>query len=180
MDAAQKQQQPLADFLASVEILSPFTREEIERLAEHAESRFFAFGDTVCNAGDPAGGLFIVKSGSVRVFTEENGKEISMGVRKEREVIAEIAMLRDYRHESSVRASLKTELLFIPRKVIEPIIARNPAALEFVASYVAISSAGGFVTRLFDLRGKVNKTELEEFVRSVGVKRVGAGKDILK
>ncbi|WP_420473443.1 peptidase domain-containing ABC transporter [Noviherbaspirillum sp. ST9] len=180
MDAAQKQQQPLADFLASVEILSPFTREEIERLAEHAESRFFAFGDTVCNAGDPAGGLFIVKSGSVRVFTEENGKEISMGVRKEREVIAEIAMLRDYRHESSVRASLKTELLFIPRKVIEPIIARNPAALEFVASYVAISSAGGFVTRLFDLRGKVNKTELEEFVRSVGVKRVGAGKNILK
>jgi ATP-binding cassette, subfamily B, bacterial HlyB/CyaB len=180
MDAAQKQQQPLADFLASVEILSPFTREEIERLAEHAESRFFAFGDTVCNAGDPAGGLFIVKSGSVRVFTEENGKEISMGVRKEREVIAEIAMLRDYRHESSVRASLKTELLFIPRKIIEPIIARNPAALEFVASYVAISSAGGFVTRLFDLRGKVNKAELEEFVRSVGVKRVAAGKDILK
>ncbi|HYD62531.1 MAG TPA: peptidase domain-containing ABC transporter [Noviherbaspirillum sp.] len=180
MDAAQKQQQPLADFLASVEILSPFTRDEIERLAEHAESRFFAFGDTVCNAGDPAGGLFIVKSGSVRVFTEENGKEISMGVRKEREVIAEIAMLRDYRHESSVRASLKTELLFIPRKVIEPIISRNPAALEFVASYVAISSAGGFVTRLFDLRGKVNKSELEEFVRSVGVKRVIAGKEILK
>jgi ATP-binding cassette subfamily B protein len=180
MDAAQKQQQPLADFLASVEILSPFTRDEIERLAEHAESRFFAFGDTVCNAGDPAGGLFIVKSGSVRVFTEENGKEISMGVRKEREVIAEIAMLRDYRHESSVRASLKTELLFIPRKVIEPIISRNPAALEFVASYVAISSAGGLVTRLFDLRGKVNKSELEEFVRSVGVKRVAAGKEILK
>jgi len=180
MDAAQKQQQPLADFLASVEILSPFSREEIDRLAEHAESRFFAFGDTVCNAGDPAGGLLIVKSGSVRVFTEENGKEISMGVRKEREVIAEIAMLRDYRHESSVRASLKTELLFIPRKVIEPIIARNPAALEFVASYVAISSAGGFVTRLFDLRGKVNKAELEEFVRSVGVKRVSAGKEILK
>ena len=180
MDAAPKQQQSLADFLATVEILSPFTRDELERVAEHAESRFFAFGDTVCNVGDPAGGLFIVKSGSVRVFTEEHGKEISMGVRKEREVIAEIAMLRDYRHESSVRASLKTELLFIPRKVIEPIITRNPAALEFVASYVAISSAGGFVTRLFDLRGKVNKTELEEFVRSVGVKRVAAGKDILK
>ncbi|HYD96176.1 MAG TPA: peptidase domain-containing ABC transporter [Noviherbaspirillum sp.] len=180
MDAAQKPQQSLADFLSSVEILSPFSREEIERLAAHAESRFFAFGDTVCNAGDPAEGMFVVKSGSVRVFTEEHGKEISMGVRKEREVIAEIAMLRDYRHESSVRASLKTELLFIPRKVIEPLIARNPAALEFVASYVAISSAGGLVTRLFDLRGKVNKAELEEFVRSVGVKRVAAGREILK
>ncbi|HEY8101339.1 MAG TPA: peptidase domain-containing ABC transporter [Burkholderiaceae bacterium] len=169
----------LIDFLSSVEILSPFTRQELTLLAEHTQSRFFSFGDTVCNAGDPAEGLFIVKSGSVRIFTEENGKEISMGVRKEREVFADIAMLREYRHESSVRASAKTELLFIPRTITEQIIARNPAALAFVTSYVAISSAGGLVTRLFDLRGKVNKSEMEEFVRSVGVKRVSAGKEIL-
>jgi ATP-binding cassette, subfamily B, bacterial HlyB/CyaB len=179
MDAPSKQQS-LAEFLSSVEILSPFTREELERLAEHTESRFYSFGETVCNAGEPATGLFVIKSGSVRIFTEEHGKEISMGVRKAREVFADIAMLRDQRHESSVRASVKTELLFIPRTIIEPIIARNPAAQAFVASYVAISSAGGFVARLFDLRGKINKAELEEFVRSVGVKRVSAGKEILK
>ncbi|MGE5649741.1 MAG: peptidase domain-containing ABC transporter [Bacillota bacterium] len=177
---APAQQQALADFLSSVEILSPFTREELDQLGEQAESRFYAFGDTVCNAGDPAGGLFVIKSGSVRVFTEENGKEISMGVRKAGEVFAELAMLRDHWHESSVRASVKTELLFIPREVIAPVIARNRAALDFVTSYVAIASAGGFVTRLFDLRGKVNKEELEEFIRSVGVKRVAAGREILK
>ncbi|RJG05531.1 ATP-binding cassette domain-containing protein [Noviherbaspirillum cavernae] len=181
MDApASSAPQSVAEFLASVEILSPFTREELERLAEHAESRFHAFGDTVCNAGDPADGLFVIKTGSVRMFTEESGKEVSMGVRKAREVFADIAMLREYRHESSVRASAKTELLFIPRKVIQPIAARNPAAQNFIVSYVAISSAGGLVTRLFDLRGKVNKSELEEFVRSVGVKRAPAGKEILK
>ncbi|HKA60138.1 MAG TPA: peptidase domain-containing ABC transporter, partial [Gemmatimonadales bacterium] len=178
--AAQPGLQFLADFLASVEILSPFTRTEIEQLAQHAESRFFSFGETVCNANDPADGLLVVKSGSVRMFTEERGKEISMGVRKERDVLAELAMLREHRHESSVRASVKTELLFIPRAVIAPIISRNAAAQGFVTSYVAINSAGGFVARLFDLRGKVDKAELEEFIRSVGVKRVGAGKLILK
>jgi ATP-binding cassette, subfamily B, bacterial HlyB/CyaB len=177
---APAQLQALAEFLASVEILSPFSSDELERLAEQAQSRFFSFGDTVCNAGEPADGLYVIKSGSVRIFTEENGKEISMGVRKAGEVFADIAMLRDYRHESSVRASAKTELLFIPRSITEPVVAANPAALAFVTSYVAISSAGGFVARLFDLRGKVNKSELEEFVRSVGVKRVGAGKEILK
>ena len=179
MDAAANSQS-LADFLSSVEILSPFARDELERLAEQAQSRFYSFGDSVCNAGEPADGLLVIKSGSVRIFAEEQGKEISMGVRKEREVVAEMAMLRDYGHEASVRASAKTELLFIPRTAIEPIIARNPAAQTFVTSYVAISSAGGFVARLFDLRGKVNKVELEEFIRSVGVKRVRAGKDILK
>jgi len=33
---------------------------------------------------------------------------------------------------------------------------------------------------LFDLRGKVDKDELEELIRSVGVKQVDAGKEILK
>ncbi|MGZ4787958.1 MAG: peptidase domain-containing ABC transporter [Terriglobales bacterium] len=170
----------LVDFLSSVEIFSGFARDDLERLAEHTESRFFQFGETVCNASEPADGLFVIKSGSVRIFTEERGKEVSMGMRKERDVFAEIAMLRDYRHESSVRASAKTELLFIPRKVIAPILAENAAAQAFVTSYVAISSAGGFVARLFDLRGKVSKSELEEYVRSVGVKRISAGKHVLK
>jgi len=144
------------------------------------QSRFYSFGETVCNAGDPADGLCVIKSGSVRIFTEEHGKEISMGVRKAGEVFADIAMLRAYSHESSVRSSGKTELLFIPRAAMEPIIAGNQAALAFVASYVAINSAGGFVAQLFDLRGKLNKQELEEYVRSVGVKKVSAGKEILK
>lgn len=169
-----------ADFLSTVEILSPFTREELERIAEHVQSRFYSFGETVCNVGDAADGLYVIKTGSVRIFTEEHGKEISMGVRKTSEVFADIAMLRPYVHESSVRSSGKTELLFIPRAAIEPIIAGNQAALAFVASYVAINSAGGFVAQLFDLRGKLNKQELEEYVRSVGVKRVAAGKEILK
>lgn len=179
MDAAANQQS-VAEFLSSVEILSPFAREELERLAEQTQSRFYSFGETVCNAGDVAEGLLVIKAGSVRIFSEEQGKEISMGVRKAREVVAEIAMLREYRHEASVRASAKTELLLIPRSAIDPIIARNAQAQAFVTSYVAISSAGGFVARLFDLRGKVNKGELEELVHSVGVKRVRAGKDILQ
>ncbi|WP_171515954.1 peptidase domain-containing ABC transporter [Cupriavidus necator] len=170
----------LAAFLAGVEILSVLTPEELARLAEAAQVLSFGFGDTVCNAGDTAPGLFIVKSGSVRVFNEEHGKEISMGVRKAGEVFADIALLRDYRHESSVRASGKTELLMIPRSVSEPVVAGNPAALAFITSYVAISSAGGFVARLFDLRGKLDKQELEDAVRSVGVKRVAAGREILK
>ncbi|MGJ9416670.1 peptidase domain-containing ABC transporter [Massilia sp. CMS3.1] len=180
MDASAQQRHAFAEFLASVDILSSLTADELDALAEAVETRSYAFGDTICSAGDAADGLVIIKSGSVRVFGEEHGKEISMGVRKAGEVFAEIAMLRPYRHELSVRAALKTELWFIARSAIEPVLARNAQALDFINNYVAISSAGGLVARLFDLRGKVSKPELEEFVRSVGVKRVGAGKEILK
>ncbi|WP_206998684.1 peptidase domain-containing ABC transporter [Trinickia mobilis] len=172
--------QSLADFLSSVELLSPFSREELERLASEARTRTFAFGETICNRGESAEGLFVVRTGSVRLFTEEHGKETSLGVRKTGEVLAEIAVLREYWHEASVRASSKVELLFIARSAFAPMIAANPAAQSFVTSYVAISSAGGFVARLFDLRGKLDKSELEEYVSSVGVKRVAAGKEIIK
>lgn len=169
-----------ADFLASIDLFSALTRRDLDRLAEHAQPRVLAFGDTACSAGETAEGLFVVRSGSIRVFAEEGGKEVSLGVRKTGEVLAEMVMLRDYQHESSARASAKSELLFIPRSVIAPIVAGNPAARAFVASRVAISSAGGLISQLFDLRGKVDKSELENLIRSVGVKQISAGKEILK
>jgi ATP-binding cassette subfamily B protein len=178
MDAQEIQS--LAEFLASVDMLSALTPSEIERLAQSAESRLLAFGDTVCNAGEVAGGLFIVRSGSIRVFAADGEKEISLGVRKAGEVFGEIVMLRESRHEWSARASGKTELLFIPRSVIGPIVAANSAARALVAGRVAINWAGGLISHLFDLKNKVDKSELEELTRSVGVKRVGADTEILK
>lgn len=180
METSAQQRPAASEFLASVEILSAFTSDELDQLSSAIETRAYAFGDTICSAGEAADGLVVIKSGSVRVFGEEHGKEISMGVRKAGEVFAEVAMLRPWRHELSARAALKSELWFIPRAAIEPLLARNPGALEYINNYVAIASAGGLVARLFDLRGKISKPELEEFVRSVGVKRVGAGKEILK
>ena len=170
----------LAQFLSTVEIFSAFKPDDLQELAAHAESNSYGFGDNVFNAGDMSKGLYVVKSGTVRVFTEDRGKEISMGVRKEREVFSEVSALREHRHESAARASAKTELLIIPRQAITPIMERNQNAAHFIGSYVAISTAGGFFTKMFDLRRKVDKNELEDLIRSVGIKRVKEGQVILE
>lgn len=170
----------LSDFLATIEIFSAFSREQLEVLEKKAEIRVYDFGDTICNAGEPEKGMYVIKSGAVRIFTEDRGKEISMGIRKEGEVFAEIAALREYRHESSVRASSRTELIFIPREAFAEILASNRQAETYMAHYAAIQAAGGFVTRLFDLRRKVDQPELEALIRSIGVKRARAGQVILE
>jgi subfamily B ATP-binding cassette protein HlyB/CyaB len=172
--------QARVEFLASVDLLSTLTRVAIESLAQSVQSRLLAFGDTVCTAGEPATGLFIVKSGSIRVFASDGDKETSLGLRKAGEVLGEMTILREYNHEWSARSSGKTELLYIPRDVIGPIVSSNPTARAFIADRVAISSAGGLISHLFDLKSKVDKGELEALTRSVGVKRVGTGKEILK
>lgn len=169
-----------AEFLASVEIFSPLDPDEIERLAASAQLQSFDFGDSVINAGDTAPGLFVLKSGAVRMFSEVNGKEKSLGVRKQGEVFSELSALIDYVQEFSVRASAKTELLMIPRQPLSEILAGNEQAQTFIARYAAISAAGGFVTRLFDLKGKIDKAELEKHIRTLGIKRVKAGQLILE
>ena len=56
------EEQSQVEFLASVDLLSTMTRVEIERLAQGAQSQLLAFGDTLCAAGNPADGLYIVRS----------------------------------------------------------------------------------------------------------------------
>jgi ATP-binding cassette subfamily B protein len=170
----------LVEFLSTVEFFSAFRPEELEAFAQASEIKNYEFADPIFNAGDPGDGLYVIKSGTVRLFNEEQGKEISMGVRKQGEVFAELAALREYRHESSVRSSARTELLLIPRAAISAALAQNRDAQRFITSYIAIRTAGGFVTKLFDLRRKVDQKELEEVIRSVGVKRVKSGETILE
>jgi len=163
-----------------VPVLANLQEEELEQLAAGIERRAYEFGDTIYNAGDPGDGVYVIKSGAVRVFTDEHGKEISMGVRKEGELIAELALLRSVPHESSVRASAKTELLFIPYDVYAPIIEANSDARGFITKYVAMASVGGFVSRLFNLRGKVDPGEIEQLISATGIKRVRAGNTVLE
>ena len=169
----------VAGFLASVEIFSAFSPQELQQLAMLVDSRWYDFGDTVFDAGQKGTGLYIIRSGTVRMFSDDNGKEISVGVRKAGDVLAEIGALREHKHDSSVRASARTELLFLSREAIAPFLVRNKDASTFLASYTAIRMAGGVVSRLFDLRGKVEHNELSQLVRSIGVKRVEAGTTIL-
>lgn len=168
-------------FLRGVSLLARCADSEIEQIAAAAQPHHFDFGDTVFNSGETGDGVFFIKQGAVRVFTNERGKEINMGVRKEGEVVAEIAMLRTVTHEASVRASAKTELLFVPNAVFAPLLKGNREARAYIANFVALSSVGGFVSRLFNLRGKkATAPGFEQLVSSVGVKRFNPGETVLE
>ena len=170
----------LNEFLSNLEILSCFDRPALNRIAAAGEKRFYKFGEAIANAGDKAKGIYCIKTGAARLFIEENGKETSQGVRKAGEVFSEIGMLRDQTLEYSVRSSGKTEIIFIAKEAFTDIFQQNDKARSFVATYAAIASAGGLVNRLFDLRGKVDKSEIAQVVATVGVKRMKAGSVILQ
>ena len=170
----------LLETLAGIELLAPIGRGDLEQLAARAEIQTYDLGDTIFTAGEPGLGLYIVKSGMVRLLATEGGKDISIGIRRAGELLAETAALRDYRFEFTARASGKTELVFVPRDVIASILARHPVVGGLLARQASINAAGGFISQLFQLRGKVDKDELVQLVDSIGIKKVAAGDAILE
>ncbi|MGK0223471.1 MAG: subfamily B ATP-binding cassette protein HlyB/CyaB [Limisphaerales bacterium] len=179
-DQTSRQDEDLVEFLSNVEMLSAFSTDDLNDIAGQVETSWFEFGDEIFEAGQASAGTYVIKVGTLRLFTKEGGKEVSMGLRRAGDVIAELAALRESDHEFSVRASSKTELIFIPREAFAPILEKDPNAASFLTSYVALRAVGGVVNRLFDLRGKVEKEDLEKLVRSVGAKRVTAGSTVLQ
>lgn len=170
----------LLETLAGIELLAPIGRDDLEHLAARAEIQTYDLGDTIFTAGEPGLGLYIVKSGMVRLLATEGGKDISIGIRRAGELLAETAALRDYRFEFTARASGKTELVFVPRDVIASTLARHPVVGGLLARQASINAAGGFISQLFQLRGKVDKDELVQLVDSIGIKKVAAGDVILE
>lgn len=170
----------IVDLLADVEFFSSFSQSEIQQLADKVQILNFAFGETIVTAGEDAAGLYVISSGMARLFKQEKGKEISQGIRKQGQIFSELAALRPIKHEYSARASAKSELLFFPRESILTLLKDNQDNENFITRYVAISAAGGLVSQLFQLKGKVDREESEEYIRSIGIKRVKAGDVILK
>ncbi|MEZ5580294.1 MAG: peptidase domain-containing ABC transporter [Candidatus Competibacteraceae bacterium] len=170
----------LLETLAGIELLAPIGRDDLEHLAARAEIQTYDLGDTIFTAGEPGLGLYIVKSGMVRLLATEGGKDISIGIRRAGELLAETAALRDHRFEFTARASGKTELVFVPRDVIASTLARHPVVGGLLARQASINAAGGFISQLFQLRGKVDKDELVQLVDSIGIKKVAAGDVILE
>ncbi len=169
-----------AEFLTQIEILSPFSRTELDQIATFSQRRFYDFGDPVLSDGEICKGLYIVKVGKVRLFVTQKGKDKSIGVRNPGDTFGEIALLKSLPADFSVRASSKSEILFIPAENITPLLHKNESARGFITRYAVIKISGGFVTQLFNLRGKVSREKLEEMIQSIGVKKVEAGQRIFE
>lgn len=173
-------EETLTEFLAKVEVFSAFNQAELQQLAAGCHSKFFEFGDDIFSTGDRGDGFYVIKTGRVRLFTTDRGKEKSIGVREEGETFGELATLNNQPMEYSVRASSKTELLIFPLDLLSNTLDANATAKSFFTRYIALIVSGGVVNQLFNLRGKLNREETEKIIQSIGIKRVKENQIVLE
>ena len=145
---------------------------ELEHLAAAAVIETYKQGEMLFREGDASNGLHLVRRGSVTVSRTVRGAEQVLAYLPAGNIVGEMALFApEGRRNATVRATVLTETIRIPREVIEPFIAAHEelrADLKSLENIRLIENA---------IRGSDRKaSDVVEFLMNAGA---GEATDIL-
>lgn len=105
-----------AETLAQVDIFSALDKKELQILANSCQERSYSAGTTIMAQGDTGVGLYVIKSGKVRITQASNPDraEEEIGAAGPGEVLGEMALLDDLPRSASVVAVEDVQALLLP------------------------------------------------------------------
>jgi CRP/FNR family transcriptional regulator len=106
-----------ADVLRRVPLFADLTDTEIKFLAERAVPRRYGPGEIIFAEGDVCAGLFVIESGSIRLFkSSPGGREQVLTIEKAVNSIAEVPVFDGGNYPASAAAVDDAQLLFVSKQ----------------------------------------------------------------
>lgn len=116
--------------LAKVPLFQKLSAEELKQLEGLAQRKRFPSGSAVFFQDDPSDSLYVVLSGSVKVFqSSEDGKDQVLNTMGAGEAFGELAMIEGRPRTATVQSLQDTELLVLSRKDFETFAEQHPKVL---------------------------------------------------
>jgi len=113
-------------FLRSVPLFSDVDGTDLQWINEITHEQRFRAKQTIFREGDPGESLYIIISGSVRVFKGQKGKEITIDILQERDCFGEMAILDQEPRSASVKTMKEARLLVIHRSDFQRLLLARP------------------------------------------------------
>jgi CRP-like cAMP-binding protein len=135
-------QREVTDRLSAVDIFSPLSTDEIEKLATGAVSHIFAPKEIVIRAGDEGSSMFVVHSGRVQVQVNDGGKARAVAVLGEGAFFGEMALFTGEPRTANVVTLEETEVLEIGHAAMKHLFDTNPDLAESISWTIAERRAG--------------------------------------
>lgn len=121
----------MESYLAKVDLFAGLSPQQLEILAQSAHPRTFAQGAIIVNEGDDANGLFVVQSGSLKVFLmDDNGREMTLSLLGPGDYFGELALIDEAPRSASVMALERSKLLQISRQTFLILVATHPPCMD--------------------------------------------------
>lgn len=124
---------PLADFLRSVPYFTGLSAEEIDQIGDQVLERSFTKGEVLFLEGGPCQGLYLVKSGRIRVFkSSPEGREQVLLIARAGDSFNDVPVFDDGPNPASASALEPSTVYLIPKATLLSLIADCPAALAII------------------------------------------------
>jgi len=104
--------------------------EELAAVASEAELKSFKPNNLLFAEGDPADGLYLVRSGSVSVSRRIGGRDIVTSYVAAGNYVGEMGLLGQTNRSATVKATVATESIFLGKDVFLRMLARNAGVKE--------------------------------------------------
>ncbi|PNU21417.1 hypothetical protein C2E25_02355 [Geothermobacter hydrogeniphilus] len=122
------EEESLAYFLGTLPLFSDMTERELKRLETLVHVREYDAGETVFSEGDPGSGLYIVRTGRVRISSRSNqGREIELAVLASGDFFGETTLASPAMRVASARTLEKAQLVGLFRADLLETVQKNPA-----------------------------------------------------
>lgn len=123
----------LADFLKSLPYFTALGAEEIERIEKDILEYSLAKGEVLFLEGELCRGLYIVRSGQIRIFKSSlEGREQVLLIAKPGDTFNDVPVFDDGPNPASASALEPSTVLIIPKAKLLSLMADSPVALSIL------------------------------------------------
>lgn len=112
--------------LSGVGLFEGFTREQLRLMAFGAESMTLAAGRDIYTEGASADCAFVVASGRVALFTQQNGKRQTVETLGPGAILGELALIADTRRMTGAATQTEVRLIRLSRTMFHRILEEFP------------------------------------------------------
>jgi len=126
------------DFLKSIPYFSALSLKELERVRKETAGISFSRGEILFLEGEPCRGLYVVKSGRVRIFkTSLEGREQVLLIAKPGESFNDVPVFDGGPNPASASALEPSEVYLVSKGILLSLIVDCPAALAILKVFAA-------------------------------------------
>jgi CRP-like cAMP-binding protein len=112
--------------LSAVGLFESFTQEQLRLLAFGAETTMLQADHKLYREDDAADSAYIVVSGRIVLYREQNGERVPIGTAGPGTILSELALIADTNRLTSAFAEIDSEVLRLSRKMFHRILEEYP------------------------------------------------------
>jgi Fe-S-cluster-containing hydrogenase component 2/CRP-like cAMP-binding protein len=110
---------------------------QLERILSRAELRSLKVGDPLIKEGETGCDIFVIRSGSVVVEKAIGGKHVFLSYVPAGSYVGEMALFENGRRNATVRATVATEVIYLPGDAFRAMLDAQPKVAQRVQEQVA-------------------------------------------